>query len=175
MTKHEIVYVKNLASERTHIIEFGSGLSTLEWAGSFANVTSVETRSEWFHKIRSITERKYRNVELIFSPPESCAYGEKGEELWNSRTPSDYGLSSEFLGYIETSKSLINRYLHPCVIFIDANVRTEILEIALNSGIRHEILVHDVIPEREYLNTWITKHKEIIVGRIDSLVHLRQP
>ncbi len=173
MSEREIEYVQNLAIKLEQIIEFGSGLSTLKWSETFVNVISVETRFEWFRKIKTLTEKKHKNVKLIFSPPESCAYNADGDELWNTRIPTDYGLESEFVGYLRTAKDLIDSQTTPCVIFIDANMRTEILEIAMDSTINHEILIHDVIPERSYLNLWRNKYAENIVSEIDSLVHVR--
>jgi hypothetical protein len=174
MTELEIKYVESLASNFDMIIEFGSGLSTLKWSKVFASVISIETRFEWFKKIKTLTEIKHKNVKMIFSPPESSAYSENGEELWNIRVPSDYGLENEFVGYLETAKRVIENQISPCVIFIDANMRTEILEIAFNSDINHEILVHDVIQERSYLNLWRKKYSKCIVTQVDSLVHVKR-
>ena len=129
---------------------------------------------EWFNKIKTLTESKHNNVKMIFSPPESSAYSENGEELWNIRVPSDYGLESEFATYLETAKRVIENQISPCVIFIDANMRTEILEIAFNSSINHEVLIHDVIPERSYLNLWKDKYSQSIIIQIDSLVHVKR-
>jgi hypothetical protein len=174
MTELEIKYVESLALNFDTIVEFGSGLSTLKWSKTFASVISIETRFEWFNKIKTLTEVKSRNVKMIFSPPESSAYSENGEELWNTRVPTDYGLESEFAGYLETAKKVIENQVSPCVIFIDANMRTQILEIAFNSDISHEILVHDVIPERSYLNLWMNKYSESVVTQVDSLVHVKR-
>jgi hypothetical protein len=117
---------------------------------------------------------KHKNVRMVFSPPDSSAYNEEGEEQWVIRVPSDYGLEHEFAGYLRTAQRIIESQTVPCVIFIDANMRSEILEIAINSEISHEILVHDVIPERDYLNLWKIKYAENIVNQIDSLVHVKQ-
>lgn len=174
MSNLEIRYVESFAKNFDQIIEFGSGLSTLKWAAKFVNVISIETRAEWFNKIKVLTAAKHKNVKMIFSPPESSAYSDDGEEQWNIRVPSDYGLGHEFSGYLETAKRVIGNQTIPCVIFIDANMRTEILEIAINSKICHEILVHDVIPERDYLNLWRKNYAENIVTQIDSLVHVKQ-
>lgn len=174
MTDLEIKYVESLASNFNKIIEFGSGLSTLKWSKTFVSVISIETRLEWFNKIKELAEAKHKNVKMIFSPPESSAFSENGEELWNIRVPSDYGLEHEFAGYLETAKRVLQNQISPCVIFIDANMRTEIFEIAFNSDIIHEILVHDVIPERNYLNLWRKKYSQSIVTQIDSLVHVRR-
>jgi len=172
MTVQEIYYVKQLSKNHGHIIEFGSGLSTIEWAKSFDKVTSIETRIEWFKKIRGLALKNYNNIQVIFAPPESCAYGDNGEELWNFRDPSDCGLKNEFQGCLVKAKNIIENQTEPCVIFIDANVRTEILMLALDSELKHNILIHDVIPERDYLNPWINELNKNIVHRIDSLIHV---
>jgi hypothetical protein len=174
MSEFEIKYVQSFAPNFDQIIEFGSGISTLKWAEKFSNVISIETRAEWFNKIRLITMAKHKNVRMVFSPPDSSAYNEEGEEQWVIRVPSDYGLEHEFAGYLRTAQRIIESQTVPCVIFIDANMRSEILEIAINSEISHEILVHDVIPERDYLNLWKIKYAENIVNQIDSLVHVKQ-
>jgi hypothetical protein len=124
--------------------------------------------------MNKLVEAKHKNVKMIFSPPESSAYSENGEELWNIRVPSDYGLEHEFAGYLETAKRVLENQISPCVIFIDGNMRTEIFEIAFNLELNHEILVHDVVPERNYLNLWTKKYSQSTLSQVDSLVHVRR-
>jgi hypothetical protein len=106
---------------------------------------------------------------MIFSPPESCAFSTDGRELWNYRNPSDYGRKNEFSQYLVIAENLIASLREPSVIFVDANMRTEILEIALKSELKHHVLVHDVIPERSYLNSWEEDENYKVLMSIDTL------
>lgn len=175
MSHREIRYIQNLSWDIEDLVEFGSGYSTGYWVKTFKHVTSIETRIEWFKKMETLLNKE-KNLDLIFCPPESCAFGFKGEELWNTRNPSDYGTVAEFRKYLSLASEIIESRLKPNVIFIDANVRPEIIEIAINAKLTHEILVHDVIPERAYLNHWIEQLKEkfVIIDSIDGLVHIRR-
>jgi hypothetical protein len=89
------------------------------------------------------------------------------------RNPTDYGTPAEFLAYLEIAKRLIMSQRMPCVILIDGPVRHPILLLALQSNINHEILMHDVVPERAYLNPWLPELNELVVNTVDTLVHLR--
>jgi hypothetical protein len=116
-----------------------------------------------------LATKKLKNVKMIFSPPESCAFSTDGRELWNYRNPSDYGRKNEFSQYLVIAENLIASLREPSVIFVDANMRTEILEIALKSELKHHVLVHDVIPERSYLNSWEEDENYKVLMSIDTL------
>lgn len=174
MTKNEIKFILDQSKNFKTILEFGSGRSTLIWANHFQNVISVETRLNWFSKIsKIINAKKLNNVRMVFSPPESCAFSENGSENWNMRVPSDYGKQEEFSQYLKTAKTLIRELPEPSLIFIDANMRSEILDIALGAEIQHYVLVHDVVPERRYLNQWENDPAYNILENVDSLRAVR--
>jgi hypothetical protein len=90
--------------------------------------------------------------QLIFCPPESIAFSHEGEEVWNARVSSDYGLLNEFSLYFETAKKLLASE-GKRVVFIDGHLRRDLSQLALEYG--HLVLLHDVVPERDYLNDWI--------------------
>jgi 16S rRNA A1518/A1519 N6-dimethyltransferase RsmA/KsgA/DIM1 with predicted DNA glycosylase/AP lyase activity len=82
MTRKEIKFVSDLSKEYDQIIEIGSGMSTLIWAKTFKSVIAIESRLEWYRKIDKIlNQRSVANVNLLFAPPESCAFNNKGGEL----------------------------------------------------------------------------------------------
>ena len=173
MTIREIDYIRTKAKEYTHLVEFGSGMSTLLWEKSFEKVTSVETRILWFEKIKSKLQNP--NTEYLFCPPESCAFDTNGQELWNSRIPSDYGTVEEFSGYIKLAKKIVETANDETIFFVDANTRKEICKIALAEPKQFLVMLHDVTPERDYLNNWIQNDREIeIIDQIDSLLVLKK-
>jgi hypothetical protein len=171
MSKNEIDYVRNLSKSSNCIIEFGSGLSTLIWEQNFGHVISVETRRDWYLKISK--SLKKTNTTYIFSPPESIAFGENGDELWNTRSPSDYGTVPEFSRYFQTAKRLIESAPPTTTFFVDGNLRKEISMWILENRSDVNVLLHDVIAEREYLNEWrLSPELNLKITQIDSLVHL---
>jgi len=56
------------------VFEYGSGGSTLWWAGKVKSVVSIEYDKNWYEKIKSKTERK-SNVKLIYSTYDKNACG----------------------------------------------------------------------------------------------------
>lgn len=50
-----IEYLSNLDFSDKKIFEYGSGNSSIWWAGRCKTLTSVETDNAWFEKIRSLT------------------------------------------------------------------------------------------------------------------------
>ena len=173
MSHREMQYIRSLSVGKSHILEFGAGNSTLFWSKTYSKVTSVEHHLGWFNKIKTRIARKATNTQLLFASPESVAFSENGVLLAQLRNPTDYGNKAEFLGYLQTSERLIMKQKTPCVILIDGPVRHQLLLLALQSNINHEILMHDVVPERAYLNPWLPELNEHVVNIIDSLVHLR--
>lgn len=171
MTKTEIDYVRNLSKESSCIIEFGSGLSTLIWEQHFEQVISVETRRDWYLKISKLL-KKEKSL-YLFSPPESIAFGERGEELWNTRIPSDYGTVGEFSQYFKTAQRLIGSAPPGTTFFVDGNLRHEISMWIIETRRDVSLLLHDVTPEREYLNAWrLSPRLNLQIKQIDSLAHI---
>jgi len=171
MTKNEIAYIQNLGEHHPHLVEFGSGISTLVWEQYFQKVSSIETRLHWYLKIRKSLKKP--TTEYLFCPPESCAFGTNGDELWNKRNPSDYGRMEEFSGYYKLGGKLVSDAEEKAIYFVDGNLRREICEFILNKRNKPLILLHDVIPEREYLNGWTRENSQIeILAQIDSLLVL---
>jgi hypothetical protein len=170
MSSDEINYVVSQSNKFRTLLEFGSGRSTLLWAKNYENVISVECRLNWYWDVRNWLARKnLKNVRMIFSPAESCAFSRDGIELWNNRTPSDYGSKQEFIQYLRVAEEEIEALSEPSIIFIDANMRSEILDIALRNKIKHQVLIHDVTPDREYLNLWVHSKAYKITLSVDSL------
>ena len=127
MTSKEIKFVSNLSKEYNQIIEIGCGMSTFIWAKTFKSVIAIEGRLQWYRKIdRILKKRSLANVNLLFAPPESCAFGKKGEELWNCRIPTDYGTIKEFELYFNTVRNVLDELNCPAVIFIDGHIREDI-------------------------------------------------
>lgn len=157
-------------------LELGSGYSTL-WFSQYAfRIVSVETRREWFQTIRNLLDRhRITNVELHLLEPESCAYYANGREKWNNReTPdgSDYGTSEEFTGYLRGVENLLDTNGFD-VVLVDGNIRDKIIECMRDRNYSTRVLLHDVMPEREYLNNRILTMDGIrIVNKVDTLVEL---
>jgi len=173
MSHLEMKYILSLSVDKSHIIEFGAGNSTLFWSKTYSKVTSVEHNLVWFNKIKKRIAHKTTNTQLLFVSPESVAFSENGVLHAHLRSPTDYGTPAEFSRYLEISEKLIMSQKTPCVILIDGPVRHELLLTALSNNINHEILMHDVNPDRAYLNPWLLELNDHIVNIIDSLVHLR--
>jgi hypothetical protein len=127
----------------------------------------------WFNKIKEKITHRANNIQLIFASPESVAFSENGILHSYLRSPTDYGTPEEFSRYLETSERLIMSLKIPCVILIDGPVRHQLLQLALSAKINHEILIHDVVQDRRYLNPWLPELSANIVNIVDSLVHLR--
>jgi hypothetical protein len=168
MSDIEIDYVVNLAKIYGHIVEFGSGRSTVIWEKHFTKVTSLENRLEWYRKIDAMLNSG--KTDYLFCAPESMAFDNYGNELWNSRNPTDYGTLDEFKAYFNLAKKIIDDAQEDTVFFVDGNLRSEISNYILNSRKNPTVLLHDVIPEREYLNDWrFETSKNLNLVQIDSL------
>jgi hypothetical protein len=168
MSDLEIEFVVNLAKSYGHILEFGSGRSTVIWEKHFSKVTSLENRLEWYRKIEALLNS--RKTEYLFCAPESIAFDNYGNELWNTRNPTDYGTLDEFKAYFNLAKKIVDDAQEDAVFFVDGNLRKEISEYILNSRINAIVLLHDVIPEREYLNNWrFETSKNLNLVQIESL------
>jgi len=155
MLPEERQFLKEVLQNRKSFLEIGTGYSTL-WCSQFVQqVASVEARRPWFEEIESYL-KKYGidNVDLHLLPPEPCAYYDDGREKWNNRDiaeGSDYGLTEEFTGYLEGIEQLIDNN-HFDVVLVDGHVRKQIIEMLSRKRFKGIILLHDVMPERDYLN-----------------------
>lgn len=174
MTDPEIDYVTALADEYDCILEFGSGLSTLIWAKHFQHVVSVESRRSWHATIAAeLGKKNISNAKLHLLEPDTCAFGPNGEEKWVTRNPSDYGARWEFTDYLKNASRILSNSAQPCVLFVDGQVRAELIEIAIEFGWSGPILLHDVEPSRDYLNAQILSHPALTQEyRVNRLVHL---
>jgi hypothetical protein len=174
MSKRERIHVANSIIGK-NFLEIGSGYSTL-WFSQFAyHIVSVETRKEWLENIQGLlNDCDINNVMLSYMPPEASAYDEQGVEKWNNRKTgkSDYGTAEEFSGYLQGIEKLVsNNEFH--VILVDGNVREEIVRMLQHKKYMGKILLHDVEPQRDYLNDKILTMDGInIVNKVDTLVEL---
>jgi hypothetical protein len=179
MLPAEIEYLEKLLTLKNKLyLEIGSGYSTLYFRGFVKKMISVETRKDWFDVIdRELRCVNADNVELVCVPPEKCAFDETGREKCVSRvTPSgnisDYGEKPEYSTYLARIAELLDSHNFD-VILVDGQVRKEVIEIIIEKGFAGELLLHDVTPEREYLNQNILSMDGLrMVAVIESLVHL---
>ncbi|MGA2094005.1 MAG: hypothetical protein ABSH16_11475, partial [Sedimentisphaerales bacterium] len=154
----------------------GSGYSTI-WCSQFVGkVVSVEARKKWFDEIKLCAEQNgINNIELHLFPPEPCAYYEDGSEKWTNRNTleaSDYGLTEEFTGYLKGIERLLDSN-HFDVVLVDGHVRKQVVELLIAKNYRGIVLLHDVTPERNYLNGPILSLEGVkIVNQAESLAQL---
>jgi hypothetical protein len=172
MSFREVLFICSLSDSHEGIIEFGSGQSTRIWARFFRNVLTVESRLEWFREIRSRLSR--RSVTSVFAPPESSAFGTQGEELWNTRVPSDYGMVAEFSRHLKLATSIIADASPNSVFFVDGQLREQLGKAILAKSNFGILAVHDVTPDRNYLNAWLNdKDLGFPVQYVGSLAIIR--
>jgi hypothetical protein len=176
MSKQERMYVANCIRGKNNLLEIGSGYSTLWFSQFVCHIVSVESRKEWFDKITDLLNyNKISTVQLYHFPPETSAYDEQGLEKWNNRNTSegsDYGTAEEFSGYLHGIEELVSNNKFD-IILVDGNVREEIIRMLQQKKYAGKILLHDVKPERDYLNKQIlTMEKVIIINKVDTLVEL---
>lgn len=173
MSPRERVYAASLLDSKS-FLEIGSGYSTL-WFSQFARrIVSVETRKKWYENIlKLINQNNVTNVELLLFPPEPCAYDENGQETWNNRNNaqgSDYGTEEEFSGYLLGIERLLTNADFD-VVLVDGNVRELVIKLLRDRKFQGVILLHDVLPERDYLNkTILTMEGMKLVRQVESLV-----
>ena len=169
MTELEVRVVVDFAAQFPTLLELGSGASTVQFSKKFADVVSLESRYSWFHTVKMWLDREgIDNVSLVFAAPESVAFDRDGGEVWNERYPSDYGKLGEFQKYYEIGCELIDA--NPgALIFVDGHLREELARYALDRNLDQKVLVHDVIPERDYLNSWMFEPPFEANSLVDSL------
>jgi predicted SAM-dependent methyltransferase len=176
MTKPERERIRHILSKCRSFLEIGTGFSTLYFSQYVPDIVSVETRTRWFLDVQEMLHTHgVTNVRLNLFPPESCAYDSSGREAWNhrdTREGSDYGSAREFRGYLEGVRSLLSSRDFD-VVLVDGNCRKEIVEMLLSMRYGGVILLHDVVPERAYLNDPILSLPDLkVLSRVDSLVEL---
>jgi len=176
MSKRERMYVANSIRGKSNFLEIGSGYSTLWFSQFVCHIISVESRKEWFDKINELLKyHKISTVQLFHFPPEEFAYNDDGSEKWSNRNTSegsDYGTAEEFSGYLRDIEELVstNRF---DVILVDGNVREEIIRMLHQKKYAGILLLHDVEPQRDYLNKKILTMDGVkIVKKVDTLVEL---
>lgn len=176
MTRAERERIRDILSKCRSFLEIGTGFSTLYFSQYVPELVSVETRARWFLDVQEMLHANgVTNVRLNLFPPEPCAYDPSGREKWNNRdTPegSDYGAPQEFQGYLDGVRSLLESGDYDAVL-VDGNCRKEIVEMLVSLRYAGVILLHDVLPERAYLNDPILSLPGVrILSRVDSLVEL---
>jgi len=178
MFPEERDYICHILKIHKNFLEIGCGYSTI-WFSQFAEqIVSVETRTDWFLKIKQIiNDYQIDNVELCLFPPELCAYS-NGQEKWNNRNlpqGSDYGLPEEFVSYLANIEKLIEDRDFDLVL-VDGNVRKEVVEILIHKKFKGVILLYDVMPERAYLNDPIFNLEGVkVIHQVRTLVELGVP
>ncbi len=178
MLPEEIQYIEKVLSiNNRKYLEIGSGYSTLYFRNYVDEMVSVESRFDWFEIInKELKSCNSNNVKLICVPPEKCAYDYTGKEKCLSRITSsgnisDYGEKHEYVSYLNKISDLIDEHNFETIL-VDGQVRKEIVQMLIEKKFKGSILLHDVIPEREYLNKCIKELKGLnLVGSIGSIVH----
>lgn len=178
MLPEEIQYIEKILSiNNKKYLEIGSGYSTLYFRKYVDEMVSVESRFDWFEKInKELKSCNAHNVNLICVPPEKCAYDNEGKEKCLTRiTPSgnisDYGEKHEYITYLNRISDIIDEYNFETIL-VDGQVRKEIVQMLIEKKFEGSILLHDVIPEREYLNRCIKELEGLSsVSSVGSIVH----
>ncbi len=176
MLPEERRLLQKVLQNKNSYLEIGSGYSTI-WCSRFVpRVVSVEPRKPWFDEIKLYLGKfGISNVELYFFPPESCAYYEDGREAWcNRNTPegNDYGRAEEFIAYLRGIERLLDSN-HFDVVLVDGHVRKQVIEMLIRKKYDGIVLLHDVTPERDYMNRPILALDGVkIVNQAESIVEL---
>jgi hypothetical protein len=178
MSADEAAYLSSLITAKSYL-EIGMGYSTLYFSCKAKTMVSVESRRPWYSAIRQLLHfHGITNVTARFLPPEKCAFDSQGNEVWVTRIHasgaiSDYGQQTEFESYLTGVSSILAQQIFD-VILVDGQVRQEVVAMLIKQGFRGEILLHDVTPDRDYLNIPILSlHGIKKITQVDSLVHLR--
>jgi hypothetical protein len=154
MTSSEKEFLKSLLQASKSYLEIGSGYSTI-WSSQFVeNLHSVECRSVWYNKIKQYLDNEnITNASIFLQTPEPCAFDSDGSETWSNQTSrGDYGTLNEFKSYYSFIINLVRNNNYD-IILVDGNIRVEIVFFLVSYGYSGKILVHDVVPERHYLNS----------------------
>ena len=174
MTKQEKDFLKNKLLKFKKYLEIGSGYSTI-WASQFIEkIDSVECREKWYNTILDyIKNENINNVDLYLKQPEKIAY-DNGIEKWTDQVKrSDYGFLIEFKSYYNFICDLINKNNYD-IILVDGNIRADIVKFLSDTDYKGTILVHDILPERFYLNYEIINYPGVeIVNKIDSMIEMK--
>ena len=131
---------KYLASHpKAHVLEWGSGASTLWLAKRAATVVSIEHDPEWADTLRP---RLPSNVELVCVPAQS-ALGAGNPTL--SQKSGFEGL--DFSAYVEAGRQVGGTF---DVIVIDGRAREACLPIALNKLEPGGVIIFDNVDRKRY-------------------------
>jgi predicted SAM-dependent methyltransferase len=177
MTPNEKNFLCGILRTANCYLEIGSGFSTI-WASQFVpKIVSVEARSQWYQKISDLIQKaNISNIDYYLLEPESCAYYADGTERWVKRdTPegSDYGATEEFAGHLRGIKGLLGKYDFD-VVLVDGQVRKQVVDLLIAHKFKGRVLLHDVLPSRDYLNRKIWALDEVkLVDQAESLVEIK--
>jgi hypothetical protein len=177
MTQKERDFLSGILKTANCYLETGSGFSTI-WASQFVpKIVSVEARSQWYQKINDLMQKaEISNVDYYLFEPESCAYYSDGTEKWVKRDApegSDYGKTEEFSGHLKCIDGLLNKYNFD-VVLVDGPVRKQVIELLIAHKFKGRVLLHDVVPERDYLNLEIFALNEVkLVKQTESLAEIK--
>jgi hypothetical protein len=121
--------------------EWGSGGSTVFFAGKTASVVSIEHDRPWYEKVRAtLDERGVRNCDLRCIEPVPASGGDLDEEsLWASGLPRYSHLT--FRRYINAINEFPDRHFD--LVFIDGRARMGCLHAALEKVSEAGALVLD--------------------------------
>jgi hypothetical protein len=177
MSVKERKFLADVLKGANSYLEIGSGFSTI-WSSQFVpKIVSVEARKKWYWNIKNLMQKlEINNVEYHLLEPESCAYYEDGIEKWVKRDSpegSDYGKTEEFTGQLKGVDELLNSHSFD-VVLVDGQVRKQTIELLIAHKFKGRVLLHDVTPERDYMNREIWALDEVkIVNQAESLAELK--
>ncbi len=105
------------------MLEYGSGLSSVFFAGKVGELTSIEHHEGWFLKVqRLLTDRRIQNVNLLFIPQNS--EGEAGAPSFQKTNALEgFRYRKEYYHYFEKVTEFPNGYFD--VVLIDGRARVE--------------------------------------------------
>lgn len=177
MAEDERDFLREKLKEHRRFLEIGSGFSTLYFSQFADHLISVEARQQWYEQIKmELLRLNSPHVSIHLFPPEASAFDAAGQELWNNRATSegsDYGTVVEFVGYLRGIEALLESESFDMVL-VDGHVRQQIVELLLKLKFRGVILLHDVVPERDYLNRPILNLPGVdVVQQVGSMMELR--
>jgi predicted SAM-dependent methyltransferase len=177
MSVKERKFLADVLKNANSYLEIGSGFSTI-WSSQFVpKIVSVEARKKWYWNVKNLMQKlEINNVEYHLLEPEDCAYYEDGIEKWVKRDSpegSDYGKTEEFTGQLKGIDELLNRHSFD-VVLVDGQVRKQTIELLIAHKFEGRVLLHDVTPERDYMNRPIWALDEVkIVNQAESLAEIK--
>jgi hypothetical protein len=150
-----IDFIKNILKPEMSVFEYGSGGSTLFWAGRVGKVVSVEHNREWFSMIKQELDKlRIQNVVYSFIPPESI----KDFERKNPGEPTDYISADEDYRNLDFKNyaSFIDRYPRETfdLILVDGRSRPSCIAHALDRLKKNGYLIIDNSERSYYLQSF---------------------